>query len=204
MTKLDSWLLSHALNVVEAALVFAGLDPSDLAHSVEGMFPEEQPGEYKAMKRVLIEALRARLIEGEIVPEQQQLDFDGNSVELAGTVDLKRSRVFMESATDYLSRRGHPIPMRGAMQQPTPPYLDSENTCFSFKLSAAIRVWQALTQEGALPAKSVKQSMVRWLKLHAQELGLTNPDGSPNATGIEEIAKVANWKPGGGVPKTPS
>ncbi len=37
----------------------------------------------------------------------------------------------------------------------------------------------------------------------ASEYGLTKEDGSPNEQGIDEVAKVANWKPGGGVAKTP-
>ncbi|MND07504.1 hypothetical protein D3C83_295210 [compost metagenome] len=52
--------------------------------------------------------------------------------------------------------------------------------------------------------KSPKQALEKWLREHALEFGLTTEDGSPNGTGIEEAAKVANWQPGGGAPKTPS
>jgi hypothetical protein len=44
---------------------------------------------------------------------------------------------------------------------------------------------------------------MKWLREHAAEFGLTDDDGKPNETGIEEAAKVANWQPTGGAPKTP-
>jgi hypothetical protein len=42
-----------------------------------------------------------------------------------------------------------------------------------------------------------------WLRKHADEYGLTGKDGNPNQLGIEEICKVANWKPSGGATPTP-
>jgi hypothetical protein len=45
---------------------------------------------------------------------------------------------------------------------------------------------------------------MKWLRENASEFGLSDDDGKPNETGIEETAKVANWQPGGGAPKTPS
>jgi hypothetical protein len=33
---------------------------------------------------------------------------------------------------------------------------------------------------------------------------MTDKDGKPNDTGIEGAAKVANWQPLGGAPKTPA
>jgi hypothetical protein len=44
---------------------------------------------------------------------------------------------------------------------------------------------------------------VKWLREHAAKFGMTDDDGKPNETGIEEAAKVANWQPTGGAPKTP-
>jgi hypothetical protein len=46
----------------------------------------------------------------------------------------------------------------------------------------------------------VKQALDVWLGLHANEFGLTKEDGNPNETGIQEIAKIANWDTLGGAP----
>jgi hypothetical protein len=45
--------------------------------------------------------------------------------------------------------------------------------------------------------------LVKWLREHAVEFGMSDEDGKPNETGIEETAKVANWQLTGGAPKTP-
>ncbi|WP_186308572.1 hypothetical protein [Paraburkholderia sp. BCC1885] len=50
----------------------------------------------------------------------------------------------------------------------------------------------------------MKDAIRKWLREHAAEFDLTNEDGNPNETGIDEVAKVANWQPSGGAPKTPS
>jgi hypothetical protein len=54
-----------------------------------------------------------------------------------------------------------------------------------------------------LKGKHPKQALVKWLREHAAELQLADDEGIPNETGIDEAAKVANWQPTGGAPKTP-
>jgi len=33
---------------------------------------------------------------------------------------------------------------------------------------------------------------------------MTDEDGAPVNQAVEDVAKVANWQPGGGAPKTPT
>jgi hypothetical protein len=40
--------------------------------------------------------------------------------------------------------------------------------------------------------KSVKQSLMKWLREHVAKYMLSDEDAKPNETGIEEYAKVAN------------
>lgn len=81
-----------------------------------------------------------------------------------------------------------------------PDYLDPNASRYAPKLAAAIRAWQAVTDPNG---KHPKQALAKWLREHAAEFSLTDEEGKPNETGIEEAAKVANWQPGGGAPKTP-
>ncbi|MCB1901783.1 hypothetical protein [Cognatazoarcus halotolerans] len=81
-----------------------------------------------------------------------------------------------------------------------PDYLDPNNPRYAPKLAAAVRAWQAVTDTGG---KTPKQALAKWLREHAAEFGMTDDEGKPNETGIEEAAKMANWQPGGGAPKTP-
>lgn len=82
-----------------------------------------------------------------------------------------------------------------------PDYLDPKNPRYAPKLAAALRAWQSVTDAGG---KHPKQALAKWLREHAAEFSMTDDEGKPNETGIEEAAKVANWQPGGGAPKTPS
>jgi len=85
-----------------------------------------------------------------------------------------------------------------------PAYLNPAGNSFSPKLAAAIKAWKAVDADPSLrKGKTVKQALMVWLRLHASEFGLTKEDGNPNEQGIEEIAKIANWDPKGGAPKTP-
>ena len=79
-------------------------------------------------------------------------------------------------------------------------HLDPKNPRYAPKLAAAVRAWQAVTDPGKV---SPKKALTKWLREHAAEFGLSDDEGKPNETGIEEVAKVANWQPGGGAPKTP-
>lgn len=85
-----------------------------------------------------------------------------------------------------------------------PGYLDKAHLYYAPKLAAAIRAWEAVTSDpDRLRGKTPKQALTKWLNEHAAAFGLTKDDGTPNATGVEEAAKLANWKPEGGASKTP-
>lgn len=88
-------------------------------------------------------------------------------------------------------------------QQPgptRPPYLDPSHSRYAPKLAAAVCAW---TATDAIPGnKTPKQALDKWLREHAAEFGKTNEDGVANETFVEEASKVANWKPGGGAPKS--
>lgn len=83
-------------------------------------------------------------------------------------------------------------------------YLDKEHECYAPKLAAAIHAWEAVVgNPELLRGKSPKAALSKWLNENAAGYGLTKDDGTPNATGVEEAAKIANWKPEGGATKTP-
>jgi hypothetical protein len=82
---------------------------------------------------------------------------------------------------------------------------DQHGEYYAPKLAAAVRAWNEVTADPtALNGKTPKRALEIWLRKHANEYGLTGKDGNPNELGIEEICKVANWKPGGGASPTPT
>ena len=82
-----------------------------------------------------------------------------------------------------------------------PDYLDPSHPRYAPKLAAAVHAWLAATDLGG---KHPRQVLMKWLREHAANYaGLTDDEGKLNETGIEETAKVANWQPTGGAPRTP-
>ena len=44
--------------------------------------------------------------------------------------------------------------------------------------------------------------LTTWLKEHGEEYGLLYDNGTPKGSVIENCAKIANWQPEGGAPRT--
>ncbi|MEE1920844.1 hypothetical protein V0R50_03390 [Pseudomonas sp. 148P] len=84
-----------------------------------------------------------------------------------------------------------------------PGYLEKSHPNYAPKLAAAIRAWEAVTSNPELlRGKTPKKALIKWLNENAAACGLTKDDGTPNSTGVEEVAKVANWNLEGGASKT--
>jgi len=95
------------------------------------------------------------------------------------------------------------VPAQASMAIPPPKkpgYLNPDHPRYVPKLAIAIKAWREVADP---MGKTPLQALREYLESNAQELGLLNRDGTPNKTGIEQIASVANWQPTGGAPKTP-
>ena len=201
--RLEYWRLCDELTIVQAALLIAGRDPSVDGEYIEGWGPEKWPLGYSAAKTAISNALRRGKITGQVIPVYKY-DIDGNTCgHVSDSIDVEKSRVEVESLRAWLSERG----LRTGFFFPDPhvlhDYLDPKHPRYAPKLAAAVLAWQAIGTE-TMSGKSPKQALMKWLREHAAEFGMTDEDGKPNETGIEEAAKVANWQPSGGAPKTPS
>lgn len=196
----DYWRLPEAYTIQQAALLIVGIDPSSPTGSnCENWKIEERPRGYEAAKQGIASALKDGRIKGQQTPEYDT-DINGNLYPIDQSFDRCRSEVGRESLIAWLVSRG----IRHGFFFPdatgAPDYLDKRNERYAPKLAAAVRAWQIVTDPGG---KHPKQALTKWLREHASEFGLSDDEGKPNEIGIEEVAKVANWQPGGGAPKTP-
>ena len=203
MDGLDYWRLCDELTIVQAALLIAGEDPGRIDCYVEGWEAEDRPKGYEAAKNAISKALLRENIEGILVPIYEY-DMNGNECgQKPNSVDLQASTVLVESLRKWLATRGVKTGFFFPLGADIPDYLNRSSERYAPKLAAAICAWQATDAPSVLGGKSPKQALVKWLREHASEFGLTDDDGKPNETGIEEVAKVANWRLTGGAPKTP-
>lgn len=196
----DYWRLCDELSIVQTALLIAGFDPSGENGYAENWELHARPIGYEAAKAAISNALRNGVIKGKLIP-LYDTDMNGNRCgAIDDSIDINESRVEVDSLRAWLAGRGFRQGFFFPLTTDAPDYLDPRNPRFAPKLAAAVRAWQAVINPNG---KHPKQALMKWLREHAAEFALTDDEGKPNETGIEEAAKVANWQPGGGAPKTP-
>ena len=228
--SLDYWRLCDELSVVQAALLIIGEDPAKNQEWVEGWKPDNRPTGYDAARAALTHAiLSGKLLarirraawergwdedprEGEKFTSEVALFKDQNEFPDEATYPIRRGLIYravpdwhlttvqVSELRKWLAGRG----FKGGFFFPdatdAPDYLDPSNPRYAPKMAAAVRAWQEVTDPSG---KHPKQALAKWLRENAAKFGMTDEEGKPNETGIEEAAKVANWQPGGGAPKTP-
>ncbi len=116
-------------------------------------------------------------------------------------IDWRETRIEKEDFKQWLlSRDSKPAFFFGKQASNEPDYLNPNHWKYSPKLAATNMAWQSVTETNG---KTPKQALMKWLREHAAEYGLTDDEGKINETAIDECAKTANWKPDGGAPTTP-
>ena len=203
MDKFDYWRLCDDLSIKQAALLVVGVDPSEYSH-VENWEMETRPVGYDAAKTAIVNGLKRGDIEGAIAKEPE-LDQNGAYIGESIYIDIGTSTVSVGSLRVFLSRRGISTGFFFPDGFDDRSYLDPGNACYAPKLAAAVMAWESVSSDEALlNGKTPKQAIEKWLREHATEYGLTGDDGNPVGGAIDQIAKVTNWKPGGGAAKTPT
>lgn len=199
MEGLDYWRFCSELTVVQAALLILELDPAAVMAHISHWSPEEQPPGYVAVLTALQNDIHSKWLNAKI--QYTPLAYEN----LSEDIDWDRTRVSVNDLKGWLSERGYLTGFFSPDGPITAEYLDLTNPDFSPKLAAAVNAWKAISEErrSKQSGRSVKADLTKWLNLHAPEYGLTNREGEPNKQAIEEVAKVANWNPKGGAPKTP-
>lgn len=201
LSSFDYWRLCDELSIFECAWLLVGKDPWEQPGDLT--VDQEHQASFEAVKNAISRALLAGAIKGKIVPKMSRYFMEEEFAEQAieGSVNERESLVEVESLQAWLFERGFRTGFFFSAASDAPDYLDPRNPRYAPKLAAAVRAWQAVTD---LRGKTPKQALMKWLREHAAEFSLSDDEGKPNESGMEEVAKVANWLPGGGAPKTPN
>lgn len=225
------WRLSDPLTVQQAAALIAGFDPNVVRwDSNDATWFENETGftDSSGISRVqtafaaLVNAINARKLRATLRYDAEQRytagidnlrergywggedvveikDWDETSFVISRIPDWAWTTVAVDDLRTWLETRGIRTGFFFPAATDAPDYLDPKNSRYAPKLAAAVRAWQSVTDAAG---KTPKQALTKWLREHASEFSMTDDEGKPNETGIEEAAKVANWQPGG-APKTP-
>lgn len=206
------WGLASAFTVEQAAFLLVDLEPNDYKSS-------EKPTSVSTMIEVLANEINSGALQAEIVSKADRVGWNKNTedseyfyrphpdhtygvdVKFHKKPDWSQTTISADNLREWAKQKSlKPSVFSGANTTSQQDYLDPENPRYAPKLAAAVIAWQAVTNPNG---KHPKQALIAWLNQHATEYKLLKDDGSLNETGIEEVAKVANWQDGGGAPKTP-
>jgi hypothetical protein len=197
MDRIDRWKLADELNVFQIALLITGYDPSDFDDNKYDRWPEHIKRDAAAYLTAIKNAATKQKIE---FTEVKYGGYNGEE-----ETDWYRSLINIDSLCDWLRNRNFIDGYFFSIQGDSAPLSNKTGAFYAPKLAAAVRAWNEVTSSPeALNGKTPKKALEIWLRKHANEYGLTNKDGNPNELGIEEICKVANWKPSGGASPTPT
>ena len=217
MESLEYWRLCDEFSVIDAALLIVGEDPSISRDYTQHLTAVSFPKGYSAAKTALINAIYGKrlnatlryparvLLDGEYEKIGEKIFEQGKEFEIAikDVPDWGQTTIKVEDLRAWLISRGFKTGFFFADHVDAPDYLDKSHSCYAPKLAAAVDAWQAIaSDETLLDGKTPKQAIEKWLRENASRFGLSDDDGNPNKDGIEQISKVANWRPEGGVAKT--
>lgn len=193
MDRIDKWKLADELNVYQIALLIAEYDPGEFERDGYDQWPDEVKSEISPYLHALKNAARRKKFDFfEVRYEDNDMDWYNSLINIEGFCVWLQSRNFVD---------GFFIQNRDEVDRLS----DKSGEFYAPKLAAAVRAWNEVTSQPELTSgKTPKKALEIWLRKHANEYGLTGKDGNPNELGIEEICKVANWKPSGGASPTPS
>jgi hypothetical protein len=220
--EMESWRSTEALSLAEAAALIHGISPSLIKTSTHELGQvylatadgDPRSNEFTAALRSLLAAIRLGTLKAEVLNVARYLcalSPNADLYEFEEKIDPIGTMVNVDNLRAWLVKQG----MRPALFftrpetcQPAhikqPGYLDPTHSEYAPKIKALINAWEAVTTNPELlRGKTPKQALANWLTEHASEFGLIKDDGTPFTSVIEELAKAANWKPEGGVGKTP-
>ncbi len=209
MESLDYWRLCDELSFEQAAILIIGGVPGEIeAMALSGaeLLPRSAARYYPrldAARTAIVNAAAGKRLPAKLkfkTVDQYDQGFECVVAKEGDTIDPERSTVLVSDLKNWLLSRGLRTGFFFPEGQSVPDYLDPAHSRYAPKLAAAVRAWMACDDpKGRHP----KQALMKWLREHSAEFGLADEEGRPNEQGIEECAKVANWKPSGGAPKTP-
>ncbi len=232
MEDLDYWRLCDELNIIQAALLVVGEDPT-CAERTEEWDVDKRPKGYEAAKTAISHALRSH------VKYQDEIQCIDSNV--PGEPGYAPNPEYLES-----------LRVRSISGKLIPDYDQDINGNFIGPIENTIDLWHSTVDVGPLKiwlhrrgfsggfffpetgnmpdyldennpryapklaasiraweavtdpgGKSPKKALDKWLREHAAQFGLTGDDGLPTNQAIEDCSKVANWNSSGGAPKTP-
>ncbi len=191
MDRRERWKLATHLNVYQLSLLMAGYDPAELNTSSTQYWSDEVVKETVPFLNAIMNAVLENRIRYSKVSDESGISWDETRIEL-------------ESVGEWLISRNYRDGFFITAAAETDPLFEANSEFYAPKLAAAVRAWNEVTADpDALNGNTPKRALAIWLKKHAAEYGLLDKEGNPIKQALDDICKVANWRPEGGASPTP-
>jgi len=195
MESIDYWRTLDELNIIQATLLILNIDPTRMEFTISSTY-EKRPEGYDALQYALAKACMSKKIQSTTKYDPQ------------GSYDIlnfHKTMLKVDSLKEWMQKNNIPskffFPESEKIHNE---FLNPNNPNYAPKLASAVNAWIAVSENPELArGKTIKQSLMKWLRENAKEYGLNDDEGKPSEHLIEEIAKIANWDTKGGAPKTP-
>jgi hypothetical protein len=196
MEEIDPlWKSCRELTIVQIALILVGVDPAKNEVYIKSWNSEKRPQGYDIMLAALKNAVIAGTLPAIIKPDSINRTLP----------DCYNTIIRIEDLRQWLIKRDMRSGFFFQNEKPIEDFLSPEHPYYAPKLAAAYSAWLAVTTTPELlNGKTPKQAIKQWLNEHPSKFGLMQDDVAPSDNVIEEICKIVNWKPKGGVAATPT
>ena len=193
MDKFEYYAMCDCLNVFEAALLIVGEDPKDIRRLLKNPKLVKNQRDYNVMLDALKDAITYHTL-----PTRKLVSHKETGIDWEHTV------IWRKELREWLLERQCTPKFFFPETSGPPGYLNPEHPRYAPKLAAAVHAWLAMEHCAEADGQSAKQSILNWLRTHAHEYeGLTDSQGKPVQQTIEYCARIVNWDPHGGAPRTP-
>ena len=196
--ELNFWKLCDRISIAEAALLIAGINPSDHPANLYNWDAKNQPRSFRPTVQALRGAIELESLKGETFYHTGH-DDDGEPYR---NFDPAESTVDVEDLRRWLAAKNVRSGFFAVRVDAPQPYMNPSHERYAPKLAAAVAAWESVGRDRG-EGRSVKQQLEAWARRHANEFGLCDEDGNPKKAAMDNIAIVANWETKGGAPKTP-
>ena len=191
MNKFEYYEMCDCFNIFEAALLIVGEDPQDIPKLLKNPSLVKDQQNYA----VVLEALKNAITHNTL--RTRRVESDKKTGIVWGNTIIWRKEL-----KDWLLERKCTPRFFFPEGSGSPDYLNPEHPRYAPKLAATVHAWLAMEDQNLKAKKSPRQLLENWLRSNADKYDLTDAEGRMKESAIKECARIANWKPEGGAPKT--
>lgn len=199
MEDLKYWRARKKFTVNQASLLIVGEEAASAKNKLESQIYPKLKDKCEPIRGELIESIEA----SELSAKRKYKMQEDNHGKCKRVLDCNNTTILKKDIKAWLIVKEIDSEVFCVDKFIQAGFLNSGHERYAPKLAAAVSAWLALEDETLLGKKKPFTALENWLTQNASKYN-KDTKGVFTYTAIQECARVANWNPEGGAPKTPS